>query len=78
MNTLACIVKSKGMDTIKKNTVYYIVYNNSTLQIIQIFGYFGRDIAELVKNREFIWLNTSHPATKEILLKINLINNTNY
>lgn len=60
--------------------VSYIVYDIDSYLIYETFGWFGRDIANLLKRypKTLKYINVTHPKTKHILARINTANNTNY
>lgn len=57
----------------------YILYNRKTFKLIYVYDWFGADIMSTLKtDKDYKWVNTTHPETKHVLDKINTVNNTKY
>jgi hypothetical protein len=58
--------------------IYYIVYDISTLKIVDTSSTYNVRIHNMQKIRGNSYLNVTHPNSKDILNKINEVNKTDY
>ncbi len=62
----------------EKREAHYIAYNMDTYEIVATSKFYSGEIHEIQGRKGYHYINVTHPKAKEILLKINKVNNTNY
>lgn len=62
-----------------KRDFYYIIYNTSTYKINSTHSWMGKEITAILSgDKELACINITHPKSKDILVRINEVNGTDY